>query len=159
MSCIATLTRERNSNYEFYQRIYRYALQLPDCFKDPWSYSPPQHTKSRALWPAKERTFHYPLKFDGNSPFDLSLLLVSRQTYLEAYHVFYRFNTIHFGDTKALLQFLQGIGFARRQELTDVGFDWVGSESKTAFRLLKTCSNLRVCLLQCSLQRYTTITD
>lgn len=129
---------------EIRQRIYKYALQLPDCFKEPrYHYATPT-SRSRTLWPVKQRSFHYPLSAGAPSPFDLSLLLVSKQTFMEAYHVFYRFNTIFFSSTDALLEFLQGIGYARRQELTDIGFDWVGEEAKAAFRLLKTCGNLRV---------------
>jgi hypothetical protein len=130
---------------EIRQRIYKYALQLPGCFKEPeYRYATPK-PRSRTLWPVmvKQRSFHYPIATGAPSPFDLSLLLVSKQTFLEAYHVFYRFNPIFFTSTDALLEFLQGIGYARRQELTDIGFDWVGDEAKAAFRLLKTCGNLR----------------
>ena len=129
---------------EIRQRIYRYALQLPHCFKEPMYHYKTPTSRSRSLWPIKALTFHYPIEYGEPSPFDLSLLLVSKQTFLEAFHVFYRFNTIYFKNTEALLQFLQGIGYARRQELTDVGFDWVGNEAKSAFRLLRTCGNLRV---------------
>ena len=131
---------------EIRQRIYKYALQLPGCFKEPLYYDALPTSRSRSLWPIKRQAFHYPLHAGAPSPFDLSLLLVSKQTFLEAYHVFYRFNTIFFASTDALLEFLQGIGYARRQELTDIGFDWVGEETtkaKATFRLLRTCGNLR----------------
>ena len=127
---------------EIRQRIYRYALQLPHCFKERMCHVSISSSKSRKLWPKEQWALHYPLEYGESSPFDLSLLLVSKQTFLEAFHVFYRFNTIYFNNTETLLQFLQNIGYARRQELTDVGFNWVGTESKSAFRLLRTCGNL-----------------
>ena len=128
---------------EIRQRIYKYALQLPGCLKEPLYHYAPPTSRSGTLWPVKRQSFHYPLDAGARSPFDLSLLLVSKQTFLEAYHVFYRFNTIFFASTDALLEFLQGIGYARRQELTDIGFDWIGEEAKATFRLLRTCGNLR----------------
>ena len=128
---------------EIRQRIYKYALHLPTCFKEPvYHYATPT-SRSRTLWPVKRRSYNYPLDAGEPSPFDLSLLLVSKQTFLEAYHVFYRFNTIFFANTDALLEFLQGIGYARRQELSDIGFDWIGEEAKATFRLLRTCGNLK----------------
>jgi hypothetical protein len=76
---------------------------------------------------------------------DFSLLLVSRQTFLETYATFYRFNKLHFGSTKYLFRFLRNIGFARRQQITRIAFGWTFHccNAKATFRLLKTCSNLR----------------
>lgn len=85
----------------------------------------------------------YPLEVGGGSPFDLSILLTSKITYMEAYPIFYKVNTIYFRDTSILLRFLTNIGPARRHALTHVGFDWTGKESVAAFRMLKTCPNLK----------------
>ena len=54
----------------------------------------------------------------------LSLLLVSRQIFLEAYPIFYRVNTFTFGNIGSLQRFLKNIGFARRQYLTRIRFSW-----------------------------------
>lgn len=73
---------------------------------------------------------------------DLSILLVSKQTYLEAFHVFYTVNCFSFTDTGMLYRFLRNIGYNRRQHLTMVYFLWRGPDAKEAFRLLKTCRRL-----------------
>ena len=53
-------------------------------------------------------------------PDDLSILLVSKQTYIESFHVFYTTNCLYFTDTALLYRFLKNIGYARRQHLTMV---------------------------------------
>lgn len=73
---------------------------------------------------------------------DLSILLVSKQTYFEAFHVFYSTNCFSFTDTGLLYRFLKNIGYTRRQHLTMVYFLWRGPDAKEAFRLLKTCRRL-----------------
>lgn len=73
----------------------------------------------------------------------LAILQVSKQTYLEAFHIFYRETCITILDTSMLYSFLKNIGYARRQSLTSLEFSYSGKDSKTAFRLLKTCQNLR----------------
>ena len=75
--------------------------------------------------------------------FDLSILLVSKQTYLESFHILYANNTLAFDDTDELLVFLQRIGYARRQQMTSVVFRWRGTEPKAAFRLLRTCTRVK----------------
>ncbi len=76
-------------------------------------------------------------------PDDLSILLVSKQTYVEAFHVFYATNCFCFTDTGLLYRFLKNIGYTRRQHLTMVYFLWRGPDAKEAFRLLKTCRGLK----------------
>lgn len=73
----------------------------------------------------------------------LAILLVSKQTYLEAFHIFYRETCIMIGNTSQLYSFLKNIGYARRQNLTALEFAYIGNDPKPAFRLLKTCQNLR----------------
>lgn len=75
-------------------------------------------------------------------PQDLSILLVSKQTYLESFHVFYATNCLSFTNTGMLYRFLKNIGYARRQHLTMIYFIWRGPNAKEAFRLLKTCRRL-----------------
>ena len=77
-------------------------------------------------------------------PHDLSILLVSKQIYVEAFHVFYTKNCFSFTDTGLLYRFLKNIGYTRRQHLTMVYFLWRGPDAKEAFRLLKTCRRLRL---------------
>lgn len=76
------------------------------------------------------------------NPHDLSILLVSKQTYVEAFHVFYSTNCFSFTDTGMLFRFLKNIGYTRRQHLRMVYFLWRGPDAKEAFRLLKTCRRL-----------------
>lgn len=75
-------------------------------------------------------------------PHDLCILLASKQTYAEAFHVFYTTNCFSFTDTGLLYRFLKNIGYNRRQHLTMVYFLWRGPDAKEAFRLLKTCQRL-----------------
>ena len=73
----------------------------------------------------------------------LNILLVCKQTYIEAFHVFYASNRFYFSDTELLYCFLKGIGYNRRQHLSMIAFDWCGPYAKEAFRLLKTCRRLK----------------
>ena len=77
-------------------------------------------------------------------PHDLSILLVSKQIYVEAFHVFYTQNCFSFTNTGLLYRFLKNTGYTRRQHLTMVYFLWRGPDAKEAFRLLKTCRRLRL---------------
>lgn len=77
------------------------------------------------------------------TPSDLSILLVSKQILVEAFHVFYTTNCFSFTDTGQLYRFLKNIGYIRRQHLTMVYFLWRGPDAREAFRLLKTCRRLR----------------
>ena len=85
-------------------------------------------------WPG-----HWELSFIS----DLNLLLVCKQIYIEAFHVFYSSHRFFFSDTELLYSFLKGIGHNRRQHLSMIAFDWCGPYAKDAFRLLKTCSRLK----------------
>ena len=84
----------------------------------------------------RERIMHWA------SPRDLSILLVSKETYAEAFHVFYSTHCFYFQDTGLLYSFLKTIGYNRRQYLTMVSFLWRGPDAKEAFRLLKSCRRL-----------------
>ena len=77
-------------------------------------------------------------------PCDLSILMVSKQIYVEAFHVFYTSNCFSFTDTGLLYRFLKNIGYTRRQHLTMIYFLWRGPDAKEAFRLLKTCRRLKL---------------
>ena len=88
----------------------------------------------------------YPLEPNTGSPFDLSLLLVSKAIYLEAYPVFYKINTIYFRNIDIMLEFLTNIGPARRHCIANIGFNWEETKlttAKAAFRLLQSCGNLK----------------
>lgn len=63
----------------------------------------------------------------------LSLLLVSKQTYPEAYHIFYRHNNRQFPNVCYLWQFLKNIGYARRQYVTHITLVWMGLATNAAF--------------------------
>ena len=73
----------------------------------------------------------------------LSLLLVSRQTFLEAYPIYYRVNVFCFANVNILHRFLKNIGLARRQHVTRICFCWKGVCAKKTCRLLKKCPRLK----------------
>ena len=73
----------------------------------------------------------------------LSLLLVSKQTCLEAFSFFYRYNHFHFFDVDELTQFLKNIGYARRHFVTHVTLHWIDDKAELACRALQRCPNLR----------------
>lgn len=75
--------------------------------------------------------------------FNLSILLASKQTYIEAHHIFYRINELIFKDTSALFQFLCHIGYVRRQQIVSISFQKFERNAKLAFRLLKSCQRLK----------------
>ena len=82
----------------------------------------------------------------------LAILLVSKQTYIEAFHVFYREGCIILHDTNELFSFLKNIGYARRQQVTELEFYWAnGDTTKQAFRLLQKCQNLQSLTINCML--------
>lgn len=72
----------------------------------------------------------------------LSLLLVSRQTFLEAYPIYYRVNIFCFANFNILHRFLKNIGLARRQHVTRICFCWKGIDAKKTCRLLMMCPRL-----------------
>ena len=143
---------------EIRNRIYHFVLgppqdpsicltQIIDCH--PFSASNDEsdieatfHTKSVKLNP-KHKDPAWGVTHDVKSH-DLSILLVSKQIYMEAFHVFYTTNCFSFTDTGLLYRFLKNIGYIRRQHLTMVYFLWRGPDAKEAFRLLKTCRRLRL---------------
>ena len=111
---------------EIRNKIYHYLLSCP-------SYLGPSHG-----------AYGYCPRSDIRAPrFNLSILRVSKQTYLESWHVLFAVNIMGFPSTDALLAILQRIGYARRQQVVSVSFKWVGNDPKAAFRLLKTCSRLK----------------
>lgn len=73
----------------------------------------------------------------------LSLLLVSRRTYEEAYHIFYSNNLLQFSSTALLFTFLRNVGHTRRQCVTRIAFTLCGGFAEQAFALLKTCQSLK----------------
>ncbi|KAL8784871.1 MAG: hypothetical protein Q9195_008864 [Heterodermia aff. obscurata] len=126
---------------ELRDRIYSTILTLPNCLISEEAAEEGFKKYNKSHCSRKSHT--YPLELGGGSPFDLSLLLVSKIIYMEAYKVFYKVNTIYFKDTDILHCFLYNIGPARRLALTHVGFDWTGTDPKAAFRLLQSCANLK----------------
>lgn len=130
---------------EIRTKIYEYILLLPNCLKSN-RVSPRTMSKTGDQWPGPScrHDNHYPFDTNYPDPLDLSLLLVSKATYTESYHIFYRANTLYFKNTPTLLTFLRHIGHVRRQALRDIGFDWVGNgnDSQAAFRLLASCGGL-----------------
>lgn len=87
--------------------------------------------------------FPWPGDWGTFSILDLNFLLVCKQIYIEAFHVFYSSHRFYFSDTELLYSFLKGIGHNRRQYLSMIAFEWCGPYAKEAFRLLKTCSRLK----------------
>lgn len=84
-----------------------------------------------------------PKRSSTSKDFNLSVLLVSKQTYMETYHIFYRINHLCFETTTTLFQFLHHIGSPRRQQIVSVSFNNFDHNAKRAFRLLKTCQRLK----------------
>ena len=72
----------------------------------------------------------------------LSPLLVSKQIYAEAFHIFYATHFFVFTSTNDLYQFLRRIGLTRRLQITKLFFLWRGGCAEEAFTLLKTCQKL-----------------
>ena len=85
-----------------------------------------------------------PFSFHFVKPTMLSILLVSRQVYAEAIHIFYSTNRLYFPDTELLYRFLRNIGYTRQQHLTKIYFCWRGISAKESFRPLKTCRRLKI---------------
>ena len=79
----------------------------------------------------------------GHWPSCLSILQTCHQIYQEAFHIFYRYNTLHFLSTDDMKFCLKSMGHARRQEIRSISFQWIGHDLKGAFRILKTCSGLK----------------
>lgn len=73
----------------------------------------------------------------------LSVLLVSKQTYLEAFHIYYRYRNLEFSNLSALELFLKNIGGLRRSYVTHVSFVWNTAGSNHVYQLLQQCPNLR----------------
>lgn len=74
----------------------------------------------------------------------LSLLLVSKQTYLESYHVFCRCNKLRFSDQWGLELFLKNTDYRRRLHITHIAFMWHEGSAGAAFKCLEQhCPNLR----------------
>ena len=72
----------------------------------------------------------------------LSLLLISRQTFLEAYPIYYRINLFCFESVDILHEFLKNVGIARRQHVMRICFCWKGVDAKKTCRLLTKCPRL-----------------
>ena len=129
--------------------IYEYALTLSKPARKPrkGARKAPEPRISKAstseLWfshPNFKPTGHYP----DSKP--LSLLLVSKQTYVEAFAFYYKLNTLHFPKLDLLTLFLRNIGFARRQYLTSLTCFWSGADPtscRTAVNMLQKCPSLR----------------
>ena len=122
--------------------IYEYALTLSKP-----SRRATQPKKSKASTSGLGNS-HPDLKGAGQFPDSkgLSLLLVSKQTYIEAFAFYYKLNTLHLPNLKLLTLFLRNIGFARRQYLTSLSFLWSGKDPtscRTALTMLQKCPSLR----------------
>lgn len=73
----------------------------------------------------------------------LSLLLVSKQIYLEAFHIYYRYRNLKFSDSFSLSLFLKNIGDVRRYYVTRINFNWTEYATPELYDLLRRCPNLR----------------
>jgi len=73
----------------------------------------------------------------------LQLLLVSRQTNIEAYAIYYRNNNFHFPNLALLARFLWNIGDARRANITSLSFthDLHHAIPRGMAQLFKACTN------------------
>ncbi len=121
-------------------------IQASTSYKPPLSYLsfPPE---------IRVRIYEFVLDASDKSPkqryrtpsfaAELSLLLVSRQTYFESYHIYYRINTIHLSTTTNLFRFLCKIGYARRQQLVSISFQNFDENAKRAFLILRTARRLK----------------
>ena len=77
----------------------------------------------------------------------LLLLETCKQIYFEAYHLFYVYNKLAFKSTLELYFFLVGVGYARRQHISQIQVRWgwePESLAKEAFRLLRRCGRCSV---------------
>jgi hypothetical protein len=121
----------------------KYALDDDDCMPGPRRVSfaeEPSKGRSKKS-PHDDKYFWSRVKGPDKRP--LSLLLVSKQTYREAYHIFYRHNNLQFLNVCYLWKFLKNIGYARRQYVTHITFVWMGLEASAAFGLLQRCPRLK----------------
>lgn len=88
-----------------------------------------------------------PAQQEGGGPdaSPLQLLLVSRQTNIEAYAMYYRNNKFHFPNLTLLARFLWNIGDARRAHITNLSFTYSQHDAapRGMGQLLKACSNWR----------------
>ena len=73
----------------------------------------------------------------------LSLLLVSKQTCLKAFHIVYCYNNFQFFDVNDLTQLLKNIGYACRRIVAHITLYEVDDKAVLARRALQRCSNLR----------------
>ena len=73
---------------------------------------------------------------------DLSLLLVSRQTYQETRSIFYRINKLCFRSMSELCTFLRKIGPSRCRSITRMTFSLDPDTIFEAVELLRTCKDL-----------------
>ena len=116
---------------EIRHEIYRIALSIPHCLKND----------GKSLYPISIRDES---GFCFRNPFDLNLLLASKQTYLEAFSLFYRNNTFEFLSLDSVLYFLANIGYARRAHILSISIMSWRSElvCKTALAKIKALPSL-----------------
>ena len=133
---------------EVRDRIYKFLLGAP---YDPLIYRTtvfdsnllaPSDDEHRVTHFERTKTTHPTIIYRSSRMYDLRILCVSKQTYAEAFHIYYATHCFSFSDTNRLLQFLRNIGYNRRQHLSTIDFMWRGTSAKAAFRLLKTCTRL-----------------
>jgi hypothetical protein len=88
-----------------------------------------------------------PAQQEGGGPdtSPLQLLLVSRQTNIEAYAMYYRNNKLHLPNLTLLARFLWNIGDARRAHITNLSFTYNLHDAtpRGMGQLLKACSSWR----------------
>ena len=123
---------------EIRNRIYHFVLGPPHdpsiCLTQMLDYRPLRATNGGVDIETTFRTKSVTLNPEHKDPtwgvthdvksHDLSILLVSKQIYMEAFHVFYTTNCFSFTDTGLFYRFLKNIGYIRRQHLTMVYFLW-----------------------------------
>lgn len=94
-----------------------------------------------------KHAFSDPAQREGGGPkaSSLQLLLVSRQTNIEPYAMYYRNNEFHFPNLTLLARFLWNIGVARRAHITSLSFTYnLHDKIPTGMgQLRKACSSWR----------------
>ena len=137
---------------EIRDQIYKYALSIPKPSPNAMITFKPRSGPHSSPYRSRYQTWHvlptsFPLAWYEVERPGLRLLGTSRQFYREAFCHFYSDHILAFDDTKSLHDFLLAIGPRRRLQLTGVFFDWSNDNAKEAFRLLKTCENLKILAL------------
>ena len=114
---------------EIRNQIYHYVLTNPGHIP----LEPSEEKDSKSFSDSDERKWAE--EGAGPDPRPLQLLLLSRQTYTEAYHIYYRENTLHFDSFMRFSLFLKNTGEARRREVTGLSFNYSKDDDLSYYQL------------------------